>query len=314
MLSMLIHGTQMHLVTMSFIVLELILFGYQLFYFLSRPQDRQRLWYLYILILLIQYNLANGLFPDANFSISLKLQYVLADGIGYLMGAYLPFYFYKVFDMINLRFYATYGVLLFLVLPFVGCEVVAYYLNGCLLFDRKIGVMIPFAFGLVVLTIILKSIRAAYLADGDRIQYIEKIIVWLAILPWLGMAVFAFIPADQDIKIVMANIGLVAITAIRMVKSIKYARKEYALLRHIDHTGIDAPPAFIENCKRYGLTEKEMEVAGFIRQGWKNRAIADQLFRSEETIKKHLQNIFKKTGVTNRSAVIHLLEYKRNLN
>ena len=120
----------MHLVTLVFIVLELMFFSYQFFHFLFRPQDRQLLWYLWLLLILLHFNLANGLFPDPSFGISIKLQYMIADGLGYLMGAYFPYYFYKAFDFRNLHFYATYGVLLFLMLPYILCEVITYDWNG----------------------------------------------------------------------------------------------------------------------------------------------------------------------------------------
>jgi DNA-binding NarL/FixJ family response regulator len=52
--------------------------------------------------------------------------------------------------------------------------------------------------------------------------------------------------------------------------------------------------------KTYGLTPREMEVVGAIVEGCSNRDIAKQFGLSEETVKRHLSNIFDKTGVSTR--------------
>jgi len=52
--------------------------------------------------------------------------------------------------------------------------------------------------------------------------------------------------------------------------------------------------------KTYGLTPRELEVVGCIVEGCNNRDIAKQFSLSEETVKRHLSNIFDKTGVSTR--------------
>lgn len=56
-----------------------------------------------------------------------------------------------------------------------------------------------------------------------------------------------------------------------------------------------APPP-----KTYGLTPRELEVVGCIVEGFSNRDIAKEFGLSEETVKRHLSNIFDKTGVSTR--------------
>lgn len=52
--------------------------------------------------------------------------------------------------------------------------------------------------------------------------------------------------------------------------------------------------------KTYGLTPREMEVVHCIVEGCSNRDVARQFGISEETVKRHLSNIFDKTGVSTR--------------
>ena len=57
-----------------------------------------------------------------------------------------------------------------------------------------------------------------------------------------------------------------------------------------------APPAR----KTFGLTARELEVVTLITEGSTNKHIAQTFGISEETVKRHLTNIFNKLGVGNR--------------
>ena len=52
--------------------------------------------------------------------------------------------------------------------------------------------------------------------------------------------------------------------------------------------------------KTYGLTPRELEVVNSIVEGCSNKDIAKEFTISEETVKRHLSNIFDKTGVSTR--------------
>jgi DNA-binding NarL/FixJ family response regulator len=55
------------------------------------------------------------------------------------------------------------------------------------------------------------------------------------------------------------------------------------------------------------LTQREWEIARLIAQGWSNKRLAKQLGVCERTIKTHLNNIFRKRGVTNRTQLALLV-------
>jgi DNA-binding NarL/FixJ family response regulator len=52
------------------------------------------------------------------------------------------------------------------------------------------------------------------------------------------------------------------------------------------------------------LTTKELEVLKYVAEGLRNKEIADKLFNSEGTIKKHISNMFEKMDVKNRLSLI----------
>jgi len=63
-----------------------------------------------------------------------------------------------------------------------------------------------------------------------------------------------------------------------------------------DLTAQTAPPPR----RTYGLTGRELEVVALITEGCTNKDIAKTFGISEETVKRHLTNIFNKLGVGNR--------------
>ena len=58
------------------------------------------------------------------------------------------------------------------------------------------------------------------------------------------------------------------------------------------------------------LTPREIEIVRMIAQGLRNRVIAERLSISEGTVKKHIENIFNKTGATSRVELLHKLYFK----
>lgn len=62
---------------------------------------------------------------------------------------------------------------------------------------------------------------------------------------------------------------------------------------------------------KYRLTERELDIIRHLFKGLRNAEIAQRLFVSEITIKKHIQHIFTKVGVKNRTTLIHRILDKK---
>lgn len=58
--------------------------------------------------------------------------------------------------------------------------------------------------------------------------------------------------------------------------------------------------------KRYELTSREKEVLSLINKGYSNQEIADNLNISLSTVKKHIYNLYGKTGVSSRGQLLSL--------
>ena len=66
------------------------------------------------------------------------------------------------------------------------------------------------------------------------------------------------------------------------------------------------PPVELkEISNRFQLSERELEVLRLVAKGFPYKLIADQLFISQETVKKHMTNIFTKLQVKNKIEAIN---------
>jgi len=61
--------------------------------------------------------------------------------------------------------------------------------------------------------------------------------------------------------------------------------------------------------EKYHVTRREMEIIRCVSEGLTNRDIGEKLFISQLTVKKHLEKIFEKTGVKNRTELTSRLEF-----
>ena len=66
------------------------------------------------------------------------------------------------------------------------------------------------------------------------------------------------------------------------------------------------------NFSALNLTQREQDIVDLLVQGKSNKEMADQLCLSGDTIKAHLQHVFRKVGVSSRlEAVVYLLTGRR---
>jgi DNA-binding NarL/FixJ family response regulator len=62
--------------------------------------------------------------------------------------------------------------------------------------------------------------------------------------------------------------------------------------------------AAAERSETRALTSRQMELLRLVAAGKSTQQIADALFLSPRTVRKHLENIFERLGVTNRTAAV----------
>ena len=77
--------------------------------------------------------------------------------------------------------------------------------------------------------------------------------------------------------------------------------------RHVKDNSSFNSAILMSVCRTYGITHREKEIIKMIADGLSNREICGNLQISDDTVKNHVYNIFKKTGVKNRNGLVGLL-------
>jgi DNA-binding NarL/FixJ family response regulator len=73
---------------------------------------------------------------------------------------------------------------------------------------------------------------------------------------------------------------------------------------NVYHT-FETPSESVPQAEIEGLTGREHEVLRLVAAGLPNGRIAEQLWVTEQTVKFHLSNVYRKLGVANRTAASH---------
>ena len=244
---MLLFGTEMHILTLVFVLLEIAMFLYQIVYYFSRPQDKSWLWYLVLFSLLIIYNITSGLAPDPHVNIPIVTQNIISYGSGFLIAAYFPYFFYKDFGLERLRFQDLSGVLIFLIISFV----VIYSINKNSNLAIKHGIIISCFYFSVLLLANFKAIRLKCSGSINRTNFIEVVSVYVYVIPSASLT-------EISRSITKARIELDQLTEL----NICFAR----------------PLTSEPNCNLFQLTNKDLESIQFIRQSFKYKTIAECYF------------------------------------
>lgn len=298
--------TKMHLVTFSITAFEVVILFFQVIYFLQRTNDVRRLLYLVLLVLIILYNITSGFLPDENFPLPIALQNVMAYLVAFSTSMYFVYYFYRAFNLRRLRFFATFGSLVFLFAPFIFLFVVPYYLTGDLELSRQLTVVIPFFYGVAF---IVATTRAFIFKFRER-EYSERskielvLAAYIALLSWVTLPIIVFFGDYQALEHSVTNSGFLIMTIVYIRSSIYQSRKEYKLLLATSKRNgyeIDL------NAKRFNLTLREIEIVKLISTGLTYRQIGGELNISQKTVARHVSNVFAKVGAANKVEMINRL-------
>lgn len=224
------------MVTFLITMFEIVMLVFQVIYFLERPGDKSRLQYLVLLVFLIAYNVCGGLFPDPMWLIPIALQTILAYLVGFTMSMYVVYYFYKVFDLQHLKFFATYGLVLFLFVPFLFLFIVPFLLTGDVLLSSRLTVIIPFLYGVGFIYYTARALKrkfSEHKKEGKTFEdplYEHAIAAYISMVCWAALPVIVFFGDFQVLEHSVTNAGFLMMTIIYVRSAISQSRREYQKL------------------------------------------------------------------------------------
>ncbi len=116
---------------------------------------------------------------------------------------------------------------------------------------------------------------------------------------------FSFEELDQKIETILANISKQQMAILNTSISNLSQLKSFSS----GSLPVTSQSNFDESCKLLKLTAREREVAKLMVEGQTYKEIATNLFISEKTVNKHVQNMFGKAGVSNKVGLINKLTH-----
>lgn len=133
-------------------------------------------------------------------------------------------------------------------------------------------------------------------SHGDRVKGLK-----LGAIDFISKP-FSFEELSQKIETILASV----VKQHRAILSSSIASLKAISQQNANDDG-NPPAKFEQNCKLFNFTSREIEIALLITKGKTYREIAKQLFISEKTVTKHIQNLFEKAGVSNKVTLINKL-------
>lgn len=127
-------------------------------------------------------------------------------------------------------------------------------------------------------------------------------------LQGLKLGAIDYVPKPFSITELLQKIDSILLYAGKQKRAIWNMAFNIVTSNNNPHKKDDSPGAFEQNCELYHLTTREKDIAKLICQGQKYKDIGETLFIAERTVTKHAQNIFEKTGVSNKIELINKLE------
>lgn len=312
---MLVFGTEMHVITLVFICLEFLLLFYLLIHRLQRPDDNISFLDIFLIVLLVIYNLTGGLLPDPELPGSYFMQNSIAYATGFMTPCYFPYYVYKAFALERMKFHAYRGVFFFLIGPYL-LFVLVFAASGNL--DTAKNLLgLPVIYAVWVIYTLVKAVQEKYRNNFSTSKSrIETIFLFFSLTPWVALPVIDYFNLGQPVEVSLTNTGFLLLLGLHLKKNVEQVKAEHRTLKESQlklsnwdeqlqqeitkRINQNPEERFIENCKNFQLTAREKEIASLICQGFTHRIIGQKLYISEKTVAKHAQHIFEKVGVSNK--------------
>lgn len=162
------------------------------------------------------------------------------------------------------------------------------------------------AYVLVVIIVCIWSTFYVIKTTGARKSQMPKLLMILSLLIYMiYVAVWDYqtwFKAEEKLIDIYALDPMLLLYAFLSATIILYFYKKDPL--KLSGSQVAAEDAVKVIVRRYGLTEREAEVLELINMGQSNMQIAAELSISENTVKRHVNNIFKKTETQSRHEII----------
>lgn len=292
-------GTSIHWTTFFYLLIDTFIVLLTLYFSRKKTQSSLNR-FLYLGLLFIIYNATGGFLPTDGFPGPIIFQYIITYGVAIALCIFIVYYLYKEYDIVVLKFNSSIKNLSILASSsFVILFLVPYFLTNSLKSARFLFTIPVSIFAFAFLFVFYRRISNpsnpnALILRRNKLSLISM--TSIALLP-----ICTVIGDYQWLTFTVMNSAFFAITIIevdRYIYFIKNSTRMYEVfaLKEKQKDQLIERQIFYKD-----LTRREIEIALSILSDLSYRNISKDLFIAESTVSKHASNIFKKTGVKNRS-------------
>lgn len=255
--------------------------------------------YIILGLLYIAYNATGGFLPIENLTDPLILQYIITYGVAIALCLYMIYYLFKDYDIIFLKFRASFiNIAILVISSFILLFLIPYFLTNSLNSAR-----ILFTIPISIIAFIFLGLfyrRISNLKDSNTFFSKRKKLALISISCIVLLPILTVIGDYQWLTFSVMNLAFYAITAIEINRYLYFLKNKNIVYEVFAFNKGQKDDPINTKIIYQNLTRREVEIAVSILNNLSYKKIAKDLYIAESTVSKHASNIFKKTGVNGR--------------
>ncbi|MBP2831814.1 helix-turn-helix transcriptional regulator [Aquimarina sp. U1-2] len=302
-------GTTIHWTTFFYLLIDVFIV---LFAILKGSQLKQGSIRRYINLggLFIAYNLSGGFLPITNFPGPLILQYIINYGIAIWLCVYMAYYLYMEFDIVMTTAYLSIKkIILLMAGSFVFLYLLPFYITNSITIARACFTIPVAGMAFYFLWAFREHVKRIPKTNSfmvRRYQLSMLCAVSIVLLP-----VLTLFGDYQWLTFTVMNSAFYAITAIEIDRYLYFLENRNKLYGVFSLQKGNTGKSYGTKLVYENLTRREIEIAISILSRRSYKEIGENFYIAERTVSKHASNIFKKTGVKNRTEFLKKFHPKR---
>lgn len=285
------YSSSMHWIVLFMCIIIGIIIVYQLIQiiFSKHKVSKTKLRYLFLSIIFLLYNILNGLLPNTSLPGPIILQYVATYSISLIMCVYLVWYLYKEFNIIAPNpVFKVKNLSILLIVCFLFLFLVPYFYTESLDYARRLFLIFPTLLSVMFLVYFFNVIKKE--VKRQRYFKVQTYLGLSSIFSIILLPLLTYFGDFQPITQPLVTMAFFLVTIMEINSYLYRLKNTYVLKQNIG--------------KQYNFTNRENEIALQIVKGDSYKKIAENMFISYGTVRKHASNIFIKSESSNRENFI----------
>ena len=283
--------SSMHWVVLFTCILISFIIIFQIIHIYCSKQktNKEKLRYLYLAILFLLYNVLNGLLPNTSLPGPLILQYIITYGISIFMCIYLIWYLYQEFNIITPNyFFQVKNLTIILSTAFLLLFIVPYFFSYSLNSSRSLFLILPILLSSIFFIYFIKIITKE--VKRQRYFKIQTYLGLSSILSIVLLPLLTFFGDFQPITQPVVSAAFFLVTTMEINSYLYRLKNTHTLKLNVG--------------RQYNFTNRENEIALQIIKKNSYKQIAQNMFITYGTVRKHASNIFIKSNCASRKDFI----------